>query len=340
MPPAKQVAFQAVAIVLGLLVAIALSELVLRAVGFRPWTYTGQDANEPTMHEPDPVLGWRAKKGSYTVPPYHPSGHAIQLTFLDDGRRRTSAKTSAAFDSELLLVGDSFTQGWAVSDSETYAWKLQETLPRRLVLNYGTAGYGTYQSLLVLERELPRLRQPVVLYGFNEFHEPRNVAAASWLASLARFARRSQVDVPFATLSPDRKLVRHLPERYPSVPYRESLALMAFLENTYMTVKTRSRVSEKRLVTKKLILEMDRISRAQGAKFAVVLLYLFDKPGYAAFFDKNNITYIDCAYEIKEEMKVRGEGHPNGEMHSLWARCISQALDRAFAISHTASGPR
>jgi lysophospholipase L1-like esterase len=337
MPPAKQTAFRVVAIVIGLLVAMALSELVLRAAGFKPWTYTGQDANEPTMHEPDSVLGWRAKKGSYKVPPYHPSGHPIQLTFLENGRRRAGADVSAAFDAELLLVGDSFTQGWAVTDNETYAWKLQENMPRRQVLNYGTAGYGTYQSLLVLERELPRLRQPFVLYGFNEFHEPRNVAAGSWLKSLAQFAKRSQVDVPFATLGADQKLVRHPPERYPSLPYRESLAVMALLEDTYMTVRTRSRVSDKRLVTERLLLEMDKVSRARGAKFAVVLLYLFDKPGYTAFLGRNNIAYIDCAYEIKEEMRVRGEGHPNGEMHSRWARCISQALERTFAIGRPTS---
>ena len=44
--------------------------------------------------------------------------------------------------------------------------------------------------------------------------------------------------------------------------------------------------------------------------------------------EKTHLSYMDCAYDIKEEMKVPGEGHPNGEMHSLYAECIARALER------------
>ena len=337
----KAIAFRAVAILIGLLVATAIAELVLRAAGFRPWTYTGQDANEPTMHEPDATLGWRAKKGSYTVPPYHASGAPIQLTFLENGRRRAGPDAPAGFDMDVLLVGDSFTQGWAVSDSETYAWKLQTRFPRYQVLNYGTAGYGTYQSLLVLERELPRLRRPaVVLYGFNEFHEPRNVAAGAWLRSLAQYAKRSQVDVPFATLGEGQQLIRHPPQRYVSLPYRESSALVALLEQNYMTARTKGRVSQRRAVTERIILEMDKVSRAHEARFAVVLLHVFNKAAYIAFLRQSDVAHIDCAYDIKDDMRVPGEGHPNGEMHSLWARCVSLTLERDLPMDRPMSSSK
>ena len=38
------------------------------------------------------------------------------------------------------------TQGWAIDDNETYPWKLQKRYPSLNVLNYGTGGYGSYQS--------------------------------------------------------------------------------------------------------------------------------------------------------------------------------------------------
>ena len=76
-------------VLLSFALAIALSEVLLRAAGFRPWVYSSKDLNEPTMLEPDAILGWQNKAGSYVVPPYHPSGQAIQITLLENGQRRT-----------------------------------------------------------------------------------------------------------------------------------------------------------------------------------------------------------------------------------------------------------
>ena len=55
-----------VALFLSLIFAIALGELLLRLAGHQPWAYRTIDANEPTTHEPDPVLGWRSEEGSYS----------------------------------------------------------------------------------------------------------------------------------------------------------------------------------------------------------------------------------------------------------------------------------
>jgi hypothetical protein len=326
---AKSFFLNIVALLLGLSLAFGLSEGLLRVCGFRPWVYSTKDTNEPTMHEPDSVLGWRNKTGSYIVPPYDPSGQTVQITFLENGRRRTGLNTSLSSAGELVVVGDSFTQGWAISDSETYTWKLQEKFPFFQVLNYGTGGYGSYQSLLVLERELPHLARPrFVLYGFNEFHEARNVAPGWLLANFASYSHRAHVYVPFTTYDSRNGMLRHPPERYLSLPFRESSALVTFIEKSYMDFTTRERALQKMVVTKQILLQMNKVCSEHQAIFVVILLSVSDqtKEHYVKFLSENNIQVIDCVYDLTKEMKVPGEGHPNGYMNTLWAECISEAL--------------
>jgi len=333
---AKRFVLNTVKLFLSLALGMILSEVLLRVCGFQPWSYYKTDANEPTMHEPDAILGWQNKAGSYTVPPYHPSGETIHITFLKNGRRRTGVNSSVNSAGELVLIGDSFTQGWAISDSETYAWKLQKKFPFFHILNYGTGGYGSYQSLLMLERELPSLGHPkFVLYGFIEHSEVRNAAPAWWLELLSRYSRRSHVNVPFATFDAEKGMLRHPPERYVSLPFRESSAVVTLVENSYMRLKTRKRFVNKRLITEQILLSMNRVSKENNAIFVTVLL---DgdrnfKEHYIKFLSENNIQVIDCIYEITNEMRVPGEGHPNDKMNTLWAKCISDALNDQFENS-------
>jgi hypothetical protein len=332
----KWFVLNAVMLFLSLTLAMAFSEVLLRVFGFQPWSYNTKSANEPTMHEPDAILGWQNKAGSYTVPPYHPSGETIHITFIESGRRRTAVNPPRNPAGELVLIGDSFTVGWAISDSETYPWQLQEKFPFLHVLNYGTGGYGSYQSLLMLERELPSLAHPkFVLYGFNQLQEARNTAPARWLRLLSSHSRRGHVDVPFATFDAEKGMLRHPPERYVSLPLRESSAVVTLVEKAYMDIKARKRLSNKRLITEQILLAMDRVSKEHNAIFAVVLLWADRniKEHYMEYLRENNIQVIDCIYEITNEMQVPGDGHPNGKMHALWTKCISDALYNQFESS-------
>jgi hypothetical protein len=45
------------------------------------------------------------------------------------------------------------------------------------------------------------------------------------------------------------------------------------------------------------------------------------------FFRAHDIDFIDCNYPILPRLRVPGEGHPNGEMHARWARCIGDRLE-------------
>jgi len=73
---------------------------------------------------------------------------------------------------------------------------------------------------------------------------------------------------------------------------------------------------------------MNRLSKENGTRFMVTLLSIKkeQKSHYINFLEKNHIEAVDCVYPMTPKMKVKGEGHPNGKMNTLWANCIAKAI--------------
>lgn len=97
----------------------------------------------------------------WSVPPAQPR----LLTFAYD--RRGYRNSTDLDQASVVLLGDSFVEGWFVNEPETVA-KLLETELKRPVANLGVAGYGTKQELLVLQREGLRLRPTLIAWFFFE----------------------------------------------------------------------------------------------------------------------------------------------------------------------------
>jgi hypothetical protein len=262
------------------------------------------------------------------VPPYAPGAPPIRMTFLADGSRATSPE-GARRGPAVAFLGGSYTQGWAVSDDETFPWRIQERFPSLDVRNYGTSGYGTLQSLLVMERILAGDPAPgIVLYGFIGHHEIRNVAHPAWLRMLAAYATRGHVETPYCTLDQDGGLERHPPIGYPGWPLHERLATVAFLESAYADLEGRERAAQARAVTERLMVEMGRLAVARDVRFAVVLLNATRevRAHYEAFLRSQGIDFLDCVHPLRPELLVPGEIHPNGRLHGMWADCIEPKL--------------
>lgn len=329
-PPRERRGRRLAALVASLLGALLAAEVVLRASGVTPYAPRASIANEPQLHAPDPILGWRTVPGSYTLPPYVPGGAAARVTVLDDGSRATGPTPPGARD-VLWLVGCSFTFGWAISDDATAAWQLQRLLPGVHVVNRGVNAYGTYQVLLLLEERFARGERPQrVVYGFHEVHEERNVATPRWLRTLDENASRGNVGVPYVTLDATGALQRHDAVRYPAWPLRAQLATVAFLERVFADSSGRERGAEARRVTESLLLAIRDLCKAHGVPFEVVLLQA--RPAvakhYARFLRQNGVPVADCIVPIPPEARVPGEGHPNGAVHARWAACMARALGR------------
>jgi hypothetical protein len=330
----KRLALTGLLVVIGLTAALGSAELALRLMGRQPFRYLGVQSREPTMYDTDPEFGWIPKPGAYVVPAYSQGAPDIPFTLLEDGTRATSRDNPRGKDG-VAFVGCSLTLGWAIADDETFAWRLQERFPSVHVLNYGRGAYGTYQSLQTMERMLDAPDPPrLVLYGFMEEHESRNVAAAEWLLALDLFSKKGMVSTPYCTLDSHGELVRQAPIHYPHFPLRSVSALAAFVEERYATLSGAARGAQARPVTEQLMIEMNRLAQRHGVRFAVVLLHASPPAAkhYREFLKAHDIDVVDCTFPIRSDMQVAGEGHPNGIANARWAHCMEGFIGDAIGV--------
>ena len=107
--------------------------------------------------------GWpRTDMSSYFNLPFR-ADHPI--TFTTDSHGFRNARDLARAD--VALVGDSYVEGWGLSDDETVSVRLSTSL-HAPVANLGTAGYGSLQELKVLERNALPLAPRLVAWFFFE----------------------------------------------------------------------------------------------------------------------------------------------------------------------------
>jgi hypothetical protein len=76
----------------------------------------------------------------------------------------------------ILILGDSFTFGSDVSDTETYPYYLQKMLPNSEILNFGEPAYGHDQMLIYLLEEGLKYHPDIVLLGYGHWDNERNLS--------------------------------------------------------------------------------------------------------------------------------------------------------------------
>ncbi|BBM87405.1 SGNH/GDSL hydrolase family protein [Candidatus Uabimicrobium amorphum] len=299
------------------------SELVLRILGYLPFQAI-DNLDTPVMFEYDHYLGWRNKKGNYT---FQLHGDNINTTILHN-RTRVTGEKQGDLQKKIICIGGSYTQGWAISDNETYPWKIQKKFRNFDVLNYGTSGYGTYQSLLLLKNIIPKTKSPkIVIYGFIDHHEQRNIARQDWLLLLSNLSKRNHIYTPYVSLAKNKKLAFHPPEKYPKWPFSHYSSFISMVNRKYVYIKTMSR-RHQRKITKELLSLMNKYCDRSNIILLIAILKANDdmKKQYISFFKKNDIYYVDCVFPFTADMVVKGDGHPNGKLNTLWAQKLSRAL--------------
>ena len=207
---------------------------------------------------------------------------------------------------------------------------MQKKLKDIRVKNYGVGGYGTYQSLLLLEEKLKNHNNvETIIYFYINAHRSRNIGDASWLSNLNKFSRRGHLSLPYADLDKDGILIRNNPSEYIKLPFREYSALVTRIEKKIMRMKFFSQYNDKTEILYKILIEMKKLSKNNSSKFFFINLDS-DKEyflSYENFFKINNINFADCGYSnITDEYRVKNDGHPNHKLHKIYAACIYESV--------------
>ena len=127
--------------------------------------YRGQTLNLYKMRLPiqfDSSLGWIPKIGFSTTD----NKWGTQVTIVDHGIRPNGNREDEIFDkTPLLAVGDSFTFGDEVSDSETWPAILERLLNKK-VINAGVFAYGIDQTFIRLTMLLNIYAPDTIIFSF------------------------------------------------------------------------------------------------------------------------------------------------------------------------------
>ena len=104
----------------------------------------------------DPRLGWIPRPGQFSVD---------WTSNVDVSGIRSNGRSVSTASRPVLAVGDSFTFGDEVDDSETWPAHLEEMLKQR-VLNAGVGAYGIDQAFLRAELLLDTYDPDIVILSF------------------------------------------------------------------------------------------------------------------------------------------------------------------------------
>jgi hypothetical protein len=320
-PPRRSVIIAARMITL--FVSLAGAEGMLWLEGYPQWwgldpAFGGTHAEYNCDHD----LGWSPRQGTFNLS-FPPDPRLFRYTNWSGGRRATSLHPpppGVPASQQVLFFGDSFIQGYGLSDPETLPWIVQQRHPELAVSNYGVGLYGTYQSYLAMKRSVHG--PAAVYYLFNEFHEERNAGDPSFL----RIMKPSPPGCfyPYVQVSGDRLeggrsdgdvvwfLSRHV-------------RLVAMVQEYKQIFESHWRVRVKRQTTQRLLVEMNRLVNAQGGKFTVILFDMDakDRPDYRRFLEAQHIAYVDCERPELHDPKLRQpDQHPSKALNQLLAEWI------------------
>jgi hypothetical protein len=312
-----------------LIVALIAIELLARSLGLTPELLTfRKPANHYAWSMPDDVLGWINRPGTSLA---EQPGHA-PMTFLDHGRRVSMPVDKPAAPSRIMVVGCSFTQGFGVTDAETYVYQLNKRFPAIDLENFATGGYGTVQSMMMADRQFSdfyRAAKPnLVVYGLIPDHINRNLPSAWRIIALRDPAGRYMVQ-PHAALAGNGLQLQPF-DIVDTWPLEAKLSIVALTHRGWFYLLHAMDWVNSTQLTIRILKQFDAMVKAHDTKFLVVIL-AGGKKLDGPILKNSGLTYVDCTYpEVGKDrtLRVGGIGHPSAKLHAYWAGCIGDWIDR------------
>jgi hypothetical protein len=311
-------------------VSLAGAEGMLWFVGYPNWWAMDPDSGgSAPEYQADADLGWRARQGQFNLVwrDGSDSGHPRLCTNWSEGRRATSEREPPAGTNrpQVLFFGDSYIQGYGLSNTETLPWMVQKRHPEVQVSNFGAGLYGTYQSYLAMKKWVHKPAS--VYYLFNTFHEDRNTAAPSFL----RVMKKPPPGwfYPYAEIS-DGQFQERRSRGELVWPLSRHFRTVAMVQDYSLIIKSYARVHDKRRVTQMVLAKMNDVVAAAGGKLTIILFDLdpADRKDYRSFLASQHIAFVDCDHPEQKDVSLReADGqHPTRKLNELIAEWIEPVV--------------
>jgi hypothetical protein len=162
----------------------------------------------------DPVFGWSANPGVFTYT-YKRQRNGVweifpvKVTINPDQSRWTGVEPDSKKPT-IYILGDSYVFGTGVNDEQTFAYHLQMARPGYNVKLFALGGYSMVHSLLRMAQLKSEIGEhDIIIVGYADFYDVRNVAAPSRLRATEDWLRQRQMQhdgskIPKATLNGDK----------------------------------------------------------------------------------------------------------------------------------------
>lgn len=324
----RKAIFVFITVFLSFLLIILFLEFVLRIAGFSPFQVETKDirVSGGSFFRSDSLLGFNTFPGEFDIT--LPQDFKFQITHDSQNRRVTKDLTDTSLwehSNEIGFFGCSYTHGWSLNDSETFAWKLQNIFPGQRLYNFGKSGFSTLQSLLQLKKLAASNRLPgFVILIYASFHDERNTSSLNWRKNLVQFNRLGSLNHPIATINNDTLQITYPVLNFKPFFLSKYLALANLLESWFSELNKNKKSSE--IITKKIMLEIDKVCRSNASVFAVAgITGDHHTISMLEFLNDNNISTSDISIDlnIPEYTNLPFDSHPSDMANTKYAEKLS-----------------
>ena len=290
----------------------------------------------------DPEIGARANPSSHARRIYPAvrdrQTFAFDIYTDDRGARVDGPGQRSPAQVDVLVVGDSFSWGYALANPETYARHLARELGTG-VSNFAMAAYGTTQSLQMLRRN-GDLKPKLIVYGIIAHHFERNVMPClpsyypfCFDASHVTWNAAGEPYIAPPESNGVRRFQRHLagdftnPVTWLTHGVDVIRGRIEYAQATYSTPTDR----KKEEALGYLLREMERSATAIGAKLLVVYLptnYYSAPEALPRLIGDIRLLDLTQAFQRERDkgtnLYIVGDGHPNRAAHELISQEIAK----------------
>ena len=238
-------------------------------------------------------------------------------------------------DNEIIFLGGSFTFGEGLETKQTFAYKLNHLFKHDNINNLAVAAYGTLQSYLVLKRYLKQNKSPkLVVYGFVDFHEYRNVSHWSWLTGMAK-NNSGNIHMPYCRLK-EKRISCEMTRTFKAWKTSQFSAFSFFIQSFFHKMQDLGLKNDLHLIMKHNLLMLKNSSEIHNSRFLIVYLHSLNRPKdfYINIFNELGLDYVDCIHpEAKtSEYVLQKNAHPNEKLNDFWVNCISNKLRKDYFL--------